>query len=82
MDFAEFQALEQKPMAMRDWIEALDSQILNLKRKVLQGSGNISHKKAMGKAEREFEIYRASEMRQMVSDFDRATKALPRQAGS
>ena len=82
MDFAEFQALEQKPMSMRDWVGALDTQILNLKRRVLQDSGKISHKKAMEKAEREFEIYRASEMRQMVSDFDRATKALPRQAGS
>ncbi len=37
LDFAEFQALEQNPMTMNDWIEALNNQILALKRKVLAG---------------------------------------------
>jgi hypothetical protein len=36
LDFAEFQALEQKPMTMTDWISALDNQIIALKRNVLQ----------------------------------------------
>ena len=47
LDFAEFQALEMNPMTMKDWIEALDSQIIAHKRKVLIGKGNISHKQAM-----------------------------------
>lgn len=76
LDFAEFQALEQNPMTMNDWIEALDNQILALKRKVLAGSGSISHKQAITKAEKEFEIYRAREMKQLESDFDRAVKEL------
>lgn len=76
LDFAEFQALEQNPMTMHDWIEALDNQILALKRKVLAGSGLISHKQAITKAEKEFEIYRAREMKQLESDFDRAVKEL------
>ena len=37
LDFAEFQALEMNPMTMRDWIEALDNQIIAHKRKVLMG---------------------------------------------
>ena len=37
LDFAEFQALEMNPMTMKDWIEALDSQITAHKRKVLIG---------------------------------------------
>ena len=44
LDFAEFQALEMNPMTMRDWIEALDNQIIAHKRKVLIGTGNVSHK--------------------------------------
>ncbi len=76
LDFAEFQALEQVPMTMKDWVEALDNQIVANKRKILEGKGNISHKQAIEKAEKEFEIYRAREMRQLESDFDRAIKLL------
>ena len=53
LDFAEFQALEMNPMTMKDWIEALDNQIIAHKRKVLIGKGNISHKQAIEKAEKE-----------------------------
>jgi len=76
LDFAEFQALEQNPMTMQDWINALDNQIVSLKRKVLQDAGRISHKQAVEKAEKEFELYRAREMKQLESDFDRAVKLL------
>lgn len=76
LDFAEFQALEMNPMTMKDWIEALDNQIIANKRKVLIGKGNISHKKAIEKAQKEFEIYRQREMSLFESDFDRAVKML------
>lgn len=76
LDYAEFQALEQVPMTMKEWIEALDNQIVVNKRKLLEGKGNITHKQAIEKAEREFEIYRAREMRQLESDFDLAVKML------
>ena len=76
LDYAEFQALEQIPMTMKDWIDALDNQIVANRRKLLEGKGSISHKQAIEKAEREFEIYRAREMRQLESDFDRAVKML------
>ena len=76
LDFAEFQALEQIPMTMQDWITALDNQIVSNRRKLLEGKGTISHKQAIEKAEKEFEIYRAREMKQLESDFDRAVKML------
>lgn len=76
LDFAEFQALEQKSMQMQDWITALDNQIVLLQRKLLAGKGRISHKQAIEKAEKEFEIYREREMKQLVSDFDKAIKQL------
>lgn len=81
LDFAEFQALEQVPMSMQDWINALDNQIVSNKRKLLEGSGNISHKQAIEKAEKEFEIYRAQEMKQLESDFDKAVKQLAQNGG-
>ena len=76
LDFAEFQALEQKPMTMRDWIAALDRQITMLNKTPLIGSGKVSRAQAVEKAENEFEIYRTREMKQLESDFDRAVKAL------
>ena len=76
LDFAEFQALEMNPMTMKDWIEALDNQIIAHKRKVLPGKGHVSHKQAIEKAEQEFEIYRKREMDLLESDFDREIKKL------
>ena len=76
LDYAEFQALEQNPMTMADWIQALDDQILRLRKNILEGSGTVSHQEAIGKAEREFEIYREREMRLLESDFDKAVKRL------
>ncbi len=76
LDFAEFQALEMNPMTMKDWIEALDNQIITHKRKILIGKGNISHQQAIEKAEKEFEIYRKREMQLLESDFDKEIKKL------
>ena len=76
LDYAEFQALEQNPMTMADWIAALDDQILRLRKSILEGTGTISHQEAIEKAEREFEIYREREMRLLESDFDKAVKRL------
>ena len=76
LDYAEFQALEQTPMRMADWIAALDDQIIRLRKHILEGNGSISHKDAIEKAEREFEIYLEREMRMLESDFDKAIKRL------
>ena len=76
LDYAEFQALEQNPMTMADWIAALDEQILRLRKNILEDNGSISHEEAIAKAEHEFEIYREREMRLLESDFDKAVKQL------
>ena len=76
LDYAEFQALEQNPMTMSEWIAALDDQILRLRKNILEGTGAVSHQEAIEKAEREFEIYREREMRMLESDFDREIKKL------
>ena len=76
LDYAEFQALEQNPMTMADWVAALDDQILRLRKNILEGTGTVSHQEAIEKAEHEFEIYREREMRLLESDFDKAVKRL------
>jgi len=76
LGYAELQALEQKPMTMNDWQNFLDQQLKMLNRKILNNKGKISHKQAVEKAEKEFEMYRQREMRQLESDFDRAVKQL------
>jgi hypothetical protein len=78
LDFAELQALEEHAMTMEDWVVELDRQLLNNRREVLKDKGEISHKCAVEKAEKEFEKYRAREMKQLESDFDRTVKRLTR----
>ena len=76
LDFAELQALEEHAMTMRDWIVSLDRILAGNGRELLSGNGSVSHRQAIDKAEHEFELYRAKEMRELESDFDRMIKAL------
>lgn len=76
LDYAEFQALEQRSMTMQDWSNELDNQIIANHRRLLEGKGTVSHKQAIEKAEKEFEIYREREMKALESDFDKAIKKL------
>ncbi len=78
LDFAELQALEQRSMKMNDWVEELDNQILLNRRKILEGNGKISHEEAIKKAEKEFQVYREREMKELQSDFDLLMKSLPK----
>ena len=70
LDFAELQALDEKPMKMQDWVAALDRQIVMSQRKILEGKGKISHDEAMEKAEREYSLFRQKELANLKSDFD------------
>lgn len=76
LDFAELQALEEHTMTMAEWIAELDRQLLGNRRELLTHKGSVSKQQAIEKAEKEFETYRAREMRQLESDFDKAVKEL------
>lgn len=76
LDYAEFQALEQRSMTMQDWSNELDNQIIANHRRLLEGKGTVSHKQAIEKAEKEFEVYREREMKALESDFDKIIKKL------
>lgn len=76
LDYAELQALEEHAMTMQDWIDELDRQLLNNRRELLNSKGTVSHKTAIEKAEKEFQLYRQKEMAMLESDFDKSIKAL------
>lgn len=76
LDFAELQAIEQRAMTMQNWVEELDRQLFSNHRPVLSDKGRVSHRQAIAKAEKEFDLYRTREMKQLESDFDRAMKEL------
>jgi hypothetical protein len=56
-DLAEINALEHKPMYMSDYVEQLDSVLTSGNRKLLTGSGKVSHDQAMKKAKEEYRKY-------------------------
>ncbi|MCL2007169.1 MAG: virulence RhuM family protein [Treponema sp.] len=76
LGYAELQAIEKNAMTMKEWKDFLDRQLKMLNRDILTGRGRISHKEAIEKAEKEYEIYREKEMKQIESDFDKAVKEL------
>jgi hypothetical protein len=58
-DMAELKAERREPMYMRDWLETLDKFTSDFGFGALDGSGSVGHDKAVEKAHREYETYRA-----------------------
>ena len=56
-DLAEINAIEHKPMYMDDYVKQLDTVLSSGNRKLLVGSGTVSHKQAMDKAKSEYRKY-------------------------
>ena len=56
-DLAEINAIEHKPMYMNDYVEQLDSVLSSGNRKLLSGSGKVSHDQAVEKAKSEYRKY-------------------------
>lgn len=56
-DLAEINAIEHKPMYMRDYILQLDNVLSSGGRKLLENAGNISHDMALKKANEEYKKY-------------------------
>ena len=51
--------------------------IITYFRKILEGKGKISHEETIKKAEKEYQIYREREMKELQNDFDLLMKSLP-----
>ena len=58
LELAELQALNRKPMYMKDWIERLDDFVRMTGNNILQNAGTVSHQQALKKANVEYEKYK------------------------
>jgi len=58
LELAELQALDRRPMYMKDWIDRLDDFLKTTGRNILDHAGTISHQQALDKAREEYEKYR------------------------
>ena len=56
-DLAEINAIEHRPMYMDDYVKQLDMVLSSGNRKLLIGSGTVSHKQALDKAKNEYRKY-------------------------
>jgi hypothetical protein len=59
LDFADLQALNRRPMYMRDWAAKLDDFLRLSERDILTHPGTVTHEAALAKAHAEYEKFRA-----------------------
>ncbi len=64
------EAKEQKTMIMNDWIEVADDLLKYRKKDILLSSGKISHKRAVEKAETEYDKFRIKQDQEYISSMD------------
>jgi hypothetical protein len=79
IEYAELQALERKPMTMRDWITKLDEFLKISGRELLDHAGKVSAENARAKAELEYGRYRVlldSAPRAVDAAFEKAAKQI------
>lgn len=81
IEFAELQALNRRPMTMRDWITKLDEFLKLSGRDLLDHAGKVSADDAKAKAELEYDRHRKmldAQPRAVDVEFDRVAKKLPK----
>ncbi|MEI6259390.1 MAG: virulence RhuM family protein [Deltaproteobacteria bacterium] len=76
LDFAELQAVRNKPMYTKDWMEKLNAFLKFSEYEILTNAGSISHEVALALATTEYEKFRVIQDKEYVSDFDREVKRL------
>ena len=74
LDYAEDMAVEHKLMTMNDWIDTTDKLLKFRDKKVLKSSGKISHKRAIEKAENEYEKFKIIQDSEYISSMDEMYK--------
>jgi hypothetical protein len=76
LDYAELQAVRQKPMYMKDWIEKLGAFLKFSEYEILTNTGAISHEVAKELALQHYYKYRKKQDAEYISDFDQQVKLL------
>jgi hypothetical protein len=75
-DFAEINAIEQKPMKMQDYIIELDNILQSAGRKKLFNAGKISNQEAIDKATTEYKKYKAKTLSEVEKAYLKSIKTL------
>jgi len=70
IDYAELQAEDGILMSMQAWVDETNRFLENNRRKVLEGSGLVSHEAAVEKAASEYEKFRIKQDEEYISKFD------------
>ena len=76
LDYAELQAVRNKPMYMKDWIEKLNAFLKFSEYEILTNAGPISHEVALALANKEYEIFKKIQDKNYISDFDKEIKRI------
>lgn len=72
LEMAELQAMNRKPMYMKDWVARLDDFLSMTGNDILTHAGKVSHQKALNKAHAEYEKFKEqhkNELSQVEKDF-------------
>lgn len=72
LELAELQALNRKPMYMKDWLQRADDFIKMTGNNILTHAGTVSHKKALEKATENYNAYKdqiKNELSKVEKDF-------------
>ena len=72
--FAEDEAKQRHVMTMKNWIDATDDLLKFRRKRILNNSGNISHKEAIKKAENDYEKFRIKQDKEYISSMDEMYK--------
>lgn len=86
LELAELQALNRKPMYMKDWTERLDDFVRMTGNDILNHAGTISHQQMLKKAQEEYEKYKVISLsdlseaeKHFVEQLENETKKLRKQ---
>ncbi|NOQ32418.1 MAG: cell filamentation protein Fic [Helicobacteraceae bacterium] len=66
LEIAELQALDKRPMYMKDWIQEMDNFLKMTRKDVLTHKGIRSHTQAINRAKQEYEIYKQNHKNELT----------------
>jgi hypothetical protein len=76
LDYAEMQAVRNRAMYMKDWVEKLNGFLKFSEYEILSHSGKVSHEVAVALAQKEYESFKKIQDRNYISDFDKEIKRI------
>jgi len=76
LDYAELQAVRNRPMYMQTWVEKMDAFLKFSEYEILTDAGKVSHEVAVALARKEYETFQKIQDKNYLSDFDREIKRI------